>query len=361
MSRCGGVEITFVLSICSEQDKKEARSHNVNVVEAKRRPGFEELQWLGFPPAHLQIDVTGGHGVKLGRLAQNRRDSHKSKWVQVVHTDPEELGMFVSYSNPISKGKEKHKIEVELCEIANRVIGVGPKLTEAFHSYHHRSLNISPGVFHELTSVQHVPDERKHFSILVFGPGDTEDFAPEGFDTVANAVASLPGTQLVFVGAPDGKHEEIANRLVECGISASCLRVRDYIESRERLKQLFCEVDMVLMPSRTEGFGLTGLEALSVGLPVLVSENSGFEEALSKVPFGSTFVIDSEDREVWAAAIKDTWGKDRKSRLEEAERLRDCFEKKYSWAKQSKDLLDKMITMVHGIDFVSVLPQVAKA
>lgn len=46
------------------------------------------------------------------------------------------------------------------------------------------------------------------------------------------------------------------------------------------------------MPSRTEGFGLTGLEALSAGVPLLIiSCNSGFEEALSSVPFGSSFVI----------------------------------------------------------------------
>ena len=56
--------------------------------------------------------------------------------------------------------------------------------------------------------------------------------------------------------------------------------MRGYEDSREDLKRLFCEVELVLMPSRTEGFGLTGLESLSAGLPVLVSKNSGFGEAL---------------------------------------------------------------------------------
>jgi len=56
---------------------------------------------------------------------------------------------------------------------------------------------------------------------------------------------------------------------------------------------------------------LTGLEALSAGLPVLVSKNSGFGEALSKVPLGSSFVVDTEDPEVWAAAIRNIWDKER--------------------------------------------------
>ena len=70
-----------------------------------------------------------GHGVKLGRQAQVIRESRKCKWVQVVHTDPEELGMFKSYPNPISKGEEKHHVEVELCEMSDFVVGVGPKLS----------------------------------------------------------------------------------------------------------------------------------------------------------------------------------------------------------------------------------------
>ena len=352
-------EITFFVPKCSEDDKKEALGHKINILEATRCPGYDELEWLGFPPDHLQIDVVVGHGVKLGRQAQFIRRSHKCRWFQVVHTDPEELGMFKCYSNPISKGEEKRGIEVELCEMADCIIGVGPKLTEAFCSYlrgyqKDRTVHtLTPGVFEEFVSVQQVPDEREHFCVLVFGRGDAEDFELKGFDIAAKAVASLNDTRLIFVGAPEGKNDEIKKRLLDCGISASRLRVRSYIGSRKSLKNLFCEVDMVLMPSRTEGFGLTGLEALSAGLPVLVSKNSGFGKALSKVRFGSSSVIDSEDPKVWAATIKDTWEKDRESRLEEAEALRSYYKEKYSWAKQSKDLLEKMITMVHGMNFVS--------
>ena len=40
---------------------------------------------------------------------------------------------------------------------------------------------------------------------------------------------------------------------------------------------------------------MTGLEALSAGLPVVVGHNSGFGEALCSIPFGSSFVVNSED------------------------------------------------------------------
>ena len=108
----------------------------------------------------------------------------------------------------------------------------------------------------------------------------------------------------MFVGAPDGKHEEVAKRFTECGVPASRLRVRGFPEDRETLKRLFQEVDLVVMPSRSEGFGLTGLEALSAGLPVLVSCNSGFGEALRSVPFGLSVVVNSENPTDWTTAIK---------------------------------------------------------
>ena len=58
---------------------------------------------------------------------------------------------------------------------------------------------------------------------------------------------------------------------------------------------MFCEVDLATMPSRTEGFGVTALEALFAGLPILVSGNSGFAHALRNLPSGKSFVVNSND------------------------------------------------------------------
>ena len=356
LAKCPEAEITFFLPKCSKEDKKLALQNNVKIVEALRRPGFQELEWLSFPSDHLQIDVIVGHGVKLGKQAQIIKERKNCKWIQVVHTNPEELGMFKKYSNPISKGEEKHRTEVELCEMADLVVGVGPKLSEAFRSYlrgcqkDKSVVDLTPGVFEEFFSVRQVVEERKKHSVLVFGRGDAEDFELKGFDIAGKAVAAIQDTRLVFVGAPDGKHEEIAKRLTGCGVPASRLRVRGFIKERESLRRLFQEVDLVVMPSRTEGFGLAGLEALSAGLPVLVSRNSGFGEALCSVPFGSSFVVNSEDPTDWTAAISKIWAKDRKSRLEEVETLRDSYDKKFNWAKQIKDLLHKMISWTNGMN-----------
>ena len=105
------------------------------------------------------------------------------------------------------------------------------------------------------------------------------------------------------------------------------------------------------MPSRTEGFGLAALEALSAGLPILVSKNSGFGEALSKVQFGPYFVVNSDDPQVWANAIKRLQDRDRCDRLEESELLRSLYAKRYSWEKQCKEFILKMASAVEGKNF----------
>ena len=338
------VQLTFFLPKCNEEDKEEALSHNITIVQATGWLGFEELEWLSLPPEHLQIDVVIGHGVELGHHAQVIRNSYKCKWVQVVHTN---------HTGQVILNVE----ELSLCQMADFVVNIVgsmpvhpymffpplfPKLTNV--------LSFTPGVLDEFKSVKQIREERKHHSILVFGPGGAKDCVSMGIDIAAKAVAAVPDTHLAFVGAPDTKHDEIVKHLLNCGIPENRLIVESYVKSRERLKHLFCGVDLVLMPSRTEGFGLTGLEALSAGLPVLVSKTSGFGQALSKVPFGSSFVIDSNDPKVWAAAIKHIWNKDRLTQLEEAEALRDIYDKKYSWAKQCRDLHDKIINLVVGMN-----------
>ena len=358
LAKFSNVEVTFFLPTgkCSNEDKKAADSHGISILEAKRRPGCNELDWLRSPPENLGIDVVIGHGVKIGHQAQFICLSHKCKWVQIVHTDSEELGMYKCYEKPISTGEEKHRVEVELCQMADFVVAVGPKLTEAFRRYlsccNKDVFEFTPGIFADFSGVQQDPVERKRYSVLVFGRGDAEDFKLKGFDIAARSVAALSDTLLYFVGVPDRKHEEIAKCFFDLGIPAHRLKVRSYLDSREDLKKLFCEVDLVLMPSRTEGFGLTGLEALSAGLPVIVSKNSGFGEALGSLPSGSLFVIDSEDPSAWTAAIKDMWNKDRKSQLDEVKALRGSYSERHSWSKQCKCLIEKMVKLLDGMNCI---------
>ena len=178
----------------------------------------------------------------------------------------------------------------------------------------------------------------------MFGRSDNEDFQLKGYDIAAKAIAELNDKtyKLTFVGATSGEEEQVAKMLLQQGIDPSQLKVRSFNESREQLAELFCEVDLAIMPSRTEGFGLAALEALSAGLPVLVSENSGLGKALKKVLYGSSCVVESEDPREWANAIKAVRRKEREVRLRESKMVRAAYAEEYSWKEQCDKLVQQM-------------------
>ena len=349
---------------CTDKERRMASSHNVSIQEAEKLEGFSDpLEWLSFPPRDLDIDFVLGHGAKLGKQAQVIRKSHNCKWIQVVHTAPEELAMHKNYPSAIAKGQEKNLTEVALCKLADAVLAVGPKLTDAFSTQlcscksEDEILQLTPGTFCEFSDVKQTLKERNKFKVLTFGRGDPEDFSLKGYDISAKAIVELKDRSyhLIFVGAPDGKQDEVAKNLLESGIDKNQLTVRKFMQSKEGLKELFCEVDLCIMPSRTEGFGLTALEALSAGLPILVSKNSGFGEALCTLPSGKSFVVESEDPKEWAKAISGVRQKERSVRLRDIQQLRSSYEEKFSWEKQCDRLVDKMFDIVHGENVFNIL------
>ena len=353
------VEVSVYLPKCSEEDKQVAASHNVHLIEAEEMAGYDNpVDWLSSLPDDHAVDCVIGHGAILGRQVQFIKRHCNCKWIQVVHTAPEELGMFKSYTDAISRGEKKHQAEVKLCEKADQVVAVGPKLAEAFSGYLRACgkdqdvLNLTPGIFSEFSDVKQATEERKTFSVLVFGRGDNEDFQLKGYDIAARAIAELKDEpqpyKLLFVGAPSGEEEKVKDLLLKQGIDCSKLTVRCFNESREQLAHLFCEVDLVIMPSRTEGFGLAALEALSAGLPVLVSGNSGVGEALKEVPYGSSCVVKSEDPKDWAKEIRAVREKKRKLRLREAKLLQGEYAEMYSWQDHCNGLVERMLAISQG-------------
>ena len=350
------VDVSVFLPKCSEEDKRNAASHKIQLVEADELPGYEPILWLSSLPRNHDVDCVIGHGVHLGRQISLIKRSKDCRWIQVVHSVHEEVGM---YKN-ISEGEQLQQTEVKLCKMADEVVAIGPKVAEAYKRYlsfakeEETILDLTPGVFSEFLNVVQATDERKTFCVLVIGSGDScEDFNVKGFNMAAEAIAELKDAsyQLKFLYSPRENGKEIADKLLQHGISRNQLIVRSINDSRDVLANLFCEVDLAIMPSRTEGFGLPGLEALSAGLPVLVSGNSGLGEALREVPLGSFCVIDSEDPKDWAREIKAVCQKRRTVRLRESKLLRNCYQETYEWEKPCKILVEKMQNLALGKSF----------
>ena len=204
----------------------------------------------------------------------------------------------------------------------------------------------------EFGDLEQAPNENSDFKVLLCGRGDDEDFELKGYSVAAKAFTDdrlkrKPQCHLIFVGAPDGKQAEIREKLLQYGIAEEQLTVTKFIQSRNRMKNLLCEVDLSIMPSKSEGFGLVSLEAFSAGLPILVGYKSGFARALENIPCGKTCIVDSDDPTKWAEAI-DAVHSRHGLRLEEIKALRNAYEGEYGWEKQCEAFVTKMSTMIYG-------------
>ena len=344
------VEVTVLLPQYSEREKQEADDCRVSLATPEPMTGFDSIRGLSFTRDDHDIDVVIGHGQKLGAPAHVIAKQRKCRRVHIVHTASEELAMFKEGETALPEGEENHRTEMHLCKEADVVLAIGPKLKEAvsaklrWYGRDEDVINITPGIFWEFANLEQASQEREQFRIFMFGRGDSEDFTLKGYDIAAEAVAGLKDKSylLQFVGAPNGKEKEVTDEFLKCGIPSSQLIVRGFVESRDVLKRFFCEADLAVMPSRTEGFGLTALEALSAGLPILVSDNSGLGKAIKTIPFGWAFLVDSDNAEEWGKAISRVRETPREIRLKEACSLREAYDKKYKWETQCEKLVKKM-------------------
>ena len=170
-----------------------------------------------------------------------------------------------------------------------------------------------------------------------------EDFELKGYNITAKAFAD----HLIFVGALEGKQEEVREKLLQRDIAKAQLTVRKFVQNRDRVKDLLCEAGLAIVPSNSEGFGLFTLEALSAGLPILVGRSSGFAKALENVSHGHKCIVNSDDPAESAKAIEAVRIR-HEMRLQEIKLLGTSYGEMYSWKEYYEALANILLKMSYG-------------
>ena len=358
----GSMRIHCYVSRRDDQDREDAEQHGVNLITAQTVPGSRDpLDWLKVPPPELpNPHIVIGHGRKLGTPACHIVRGTRCKWVQFVHVFCEDLGKFkettaTAVTDTIEENEEKHKMEIELCKAADAIVAVGSRLQQKYS----RSLPnlkveiITPGIMERFCNESIESSKSymfmKTFNVFMFGRATFEDLTLKGYDIVANAVGSLGEEfELTFVGSSPGEHRNVEQWFLQktC-IKRKQITIRGYCSDKNELKGMFHQSDLVALPSRTEGFGLVGLEAVSAGVPVLVSGESGIAEALQKVEGGKKVIVGSdEDEDEWAQRIREMYEESAEEREANAVKLRENYRKVYHWkaeCERFKGLIEKVV------------------
>ena len=341
------IRVHCYVSQSDELSREDARQHGVNLITARSIPGSSDpIDWLKIPPQEFpNPDIVVGHGRKFGNQAYVFVQNAKCKWMQFVHVFCEDLGKFKATQSAavdtIEENEKKHIHEIELCEAADVVVAVGARLQQKYSKClpHVKVEIITPGILEKFSSesAQLVKDKAiKKFNVFMFGRASVEDRTLKGYDIVANAIGSLNKTfELVFVGSPPGEHRQIEQWFLDNTIiSRNQITIRSYCNEQSKLIRMFHESDIVAVPSRTEGFGMVALEAISAGIPVLVAGESGIAEALLEVEGGEASIVESDDVEEWARRIQRLSDQSSEERASSAKLLRGNYNKTYPWSHE---------------------------
>ena len=339
------------------EQRDQAQQLNIALYNAKDYSGFDTNELLSHPPDDLEIDLLMMHsyGRHVGKQAQLIVDAKKCKWVLVVHTISKELEKYLKVVASSSKYQEsEHELQVTLCEKADLVLAVGPQVAEAYkdalrpRGNQDKVITLMPSIPKEFLGVdQHV--RGSHFQVLL--SASAKYFEIKGCDIAAKAFMKLedPSIHLLLVVKEGDDTAALKEAMVKEGISQQQLTVREFSGTDQGWRQLLCEVDLLIKPSKTEGFGMSGLRAIAADLPVLVSENCGLAIALKKLPSGTKHIVESQDPQVWAERIKQIKEKDVETCHSEVEQLKKEYIEEYKWEDQFNSVVDKFSTMVRPI------------
>ena len=341
--------------------KMHSQVHGYHVVEAKKQPGFNDpLDWLMFPPEDLKTDIVVGIGTELGKAAQLWKKHYQCKSV-CVETDYLYPSFYVrdNLEEPTIEIVTRHELweaqHLAMLSRFNLVVATGRKMHEELSRdllYDNKPVvNLTPGIISDLSDVPHGVGDATggKFHVLFLGSDDPNHFEKEGFDIAAKAVAQNgKSCRLTYVGEVRNK-SQLAKKFHQCGVAKTQLDFQSLPRGMEDWKRLLSRVDLAIMPSGLNAFGLEALFALSAGVPVLVHAESGFGEALKKVKFGKSAIVDSDDVAAWAEGIGKVKETDKKTRLEQATELRANYDETYNWEKQCGELVNMMVKMVSGM------------
>ena len=117
--------------------------------------------------------------------------------------------------------------------------------------------------------------------LVLFAGRITWQKGPDYFvEAAARVAAEMPGVRFAVAGAGD-RLRPMMQRVADAGLEDRFL-FTGFLPPGE-LDRLYARADVYVMPSVSEPFGLTALEALQHGTPVIVSRSAGVSEVVRHV------------------------------------------------------------------------------
>jgi glycosyltransferase involved in cell wall biosynthesis len=165
---------------------------------------------------------------------------------------------------------------------ATRVIAVSHYTARKIHELHGVELNrisvVHNGVYARPTVAAYQEEHPKSGPLVLFLGRITYQKGPEYFvEAAAKVLAKVPDARFVMAGNGD-MLPQVKARVAELGIEPA-FDFPGFVRGAD-VEHLFSTADAYVMPSVSEPFGISALEAMSYETPVILSRQSGASEVL---------------------------------------------------------------------------------
>jgi len=323
----------------------------------------------GFTP-----DVVLGHDHVTGPEAILLAQDLGAAYAHMLHTVPEEAeslkGRSAGPGRALLRGDDKAKDQISLSRSAQLVLAVGPKIHASIAlrmTNPSKVVEIVPGLNSELLS--YGPETARlprRYGLMSARMQDADlkgaKLACESFRDAGLAYQWSAGDRphLILRGFSDQATEEFEQAVGPRDGFSEWVFTRAYTEDVAEMQADIRAASVVLMPSKTEGFGLAGLEAIAAGVPVIISLESGLAEYLARAVGRREIppeLVDGCILDVVGdpGAVRSKWAeqvgivlRDRDAAFRRARALRDALTPVLNWRAAAEAFSAAVVNMLDG-------------
>ena len=232
-----------------------------------------------------QFEVIYAHDwLSFGAGVEAKRVSGKPLIVHVHATEFDRCG------GPIGINKDVYEIEKEGMEAADRVIAVSQFTKDLIvrrYGIPESKIKVVHNGIDDVDRATRFAANRPRlaalkasgYSIVLFLGRITLQKGPDYFLRAAKSVLAREPKVVFLLSGSGDMERQMMDLAAQLGISDRVL-FTGFLTGADRY-EVYAAADLFIMPSVSEPFGITALEAMKTGAPVLVSKQSGVAEAVT--------------------------------------------------------------------------------
>lgn len=388
------LKVVCLVSSCNVKEIEEAKNDgvdllNLNLTKPQKFIEYNEAEgqvqkvlWEKYRDRNFQKKVSFVvlHDLSSGDMI-NFKDLlfDNARWIVFHHMNYNESIHIEDYEKN-SFRYESIITQYDLFRKADIIFAVGPYLKDLLFNFldNKQAFDEKPANIFEFIPGLDVNDHRNNpFKItngLVYGRLDKEHDRVKLSSLVLKAWTDImPGKSLIHQHVSKGKLtiigfdiEKDKNQLKSIKKKFSnCVLGVDYTSDINRIKYSLGDASIAFLPSRHEGFGLTGWEAIATKVPLIVTKRSGLYKLLENEELTSNVQI-LELKENYVDTAGEPFDNDEliqlKSKIEnylndikgwqsKSEYLFEELFKKYSWDKCIGQFLETLKTNGMLVEF----------